>query len=158
MKRLINKIIAWIKWLWLSLSEEVKTMVPVAIKITEGVKKVIDSPVSDVFVSILGDIIPGELDNKIMNKVVQFVRNELPSKILALKFVEGVTEIEDPEERLKAILEKISFNSEAEKNAFYHSLSVMIIDEILEDGDLSWSDMVLISEFYYSYKFKNVVQ
>jgi hypothetical protein len=129
-----------IKNLFDKVEAEVKKDVVVAISVVQQIKTVVDSPVADVVTAM----IPGQLDDQIKT----ILRNLLPKLILELSLVQSVTDIEDQNAQLQAILEKLKLSSDDVKNAFYHSLASLILEK-LSDGKLSWPDAVAISEYYY---------
>jgi hypothetical protein len=142
----------FLRHMWLSIKNlfdkveaEVKKDVVVAITVVQQVKAVVDSPVADIVTAL----IPGNVDDQIKARL----REILPKLILELSLVESVTDIEDQNERLQVILDKLKLSSDAVKNAFYHSLASIILEK-LSDGKLSWSDAVAISEYYYQNKVK----
>jgi hypothetical protein len=142
----------FLRHMWLSIKNlfdkveaEVKKDVVVAITVVQQVKAVVDSPVADIVTAL----IPGNVDDQIKVRL----REILPKLILELSLVESVTDIEDQNEQLQVILDKLKLSSDAVKNAFYHSLASIILEK-LSDGKLSWSDAVAISEYYYQNKVK----
>lgn len=150
---LAGRIIRRIASLFQSLRSETKRLVPIAINVVEGVKTVMDSPVDDVLLEVLKKAIPGTADDILIDKIKEVVKEWLPKIILEMKMVQSVAEIEDQNEQLKAILAQFKLNSDESKNIFYHGLASLILEK-LSDGKLSWSDSIVISEYY----FKNVVK
>lgn len=153
MKKLIKKLWVWVKWIWFSLDKEVEKYVPAAIGIVEGIKKVMDGPVDDVVLTIVKTAVPGTADDILIDKVKYFVENNLPKLLFQLKLVNTIAGYDNVNDQLKAILAEINFSSDQVAGAFYHSLASLIL-ESLGDGKLTWSEAVLISEFYYKSKFK----
>lgn len=153
MKKTIQKLWAWVKWLWLSLDKEIEKYVPAAINIVEGIKKVMDSPVDDIVLAIVKTAIPGTADDILIDKIKFLVEKNLPTILLNLKLINDIANIDNPNEQLKAILAELKFPNEQVAGAFYHSLASLILEK-LSDGKLNWSECVLISEFYY----KNVLK
>lgn len=154
MKKLLKKIWNFIKNIFNKLDEEVKELVPVAIKIVEGLKKVMNSGTDDVVAEILKYVIPGTADDIIIDKAKAFIEKELPGVLLDLKLVNSIANIEDPNEKLKAVLAQFKLSSNDTKNIVYHGLAALAIEK-LSDGKLSWSDAVALSEYYYKNVMKN---
>lgn len=136
------KLWSGIKKLISGLDKEAKKLLPIAIAVGENIKKVIDSPVADVLTAL----IPGNVDDVIKLKL----RGFLPKLLLELHMVEAIANIEDENERLNAILAKIKLSSDDANNVFYHGLSALIIEK-LSDGDFSFSDAVVVSEYWYTH-------
>lgn len=134
------KLWSGIKRIFKGLNAEAKKLLPIAIEVVEKVKMVIASPVADVITAL----IPGDVDDIIKEKL----RVILPRLIMELAMVEAITDIENDDERLNAILAKIKLSSDDAKNVFYHGLCSLIIEK-LSDGNFSWSDAVIVSEYYY---------
>lgn len=150
---LAGRIIRRIASLFQSLRSETKRLVPIAINVVEGIKAVMDSPVDDVLLEVLKRAIPGTADDVLIDKIKEVVKEWLPKIILELKLVEGISQIEDQNEQLKAVLAQFKLSSDESKNIFYHGFCSLILEK-LSDGKLSWSDSIVISEYY----FMNVVK
>lgn len=123
----------------------VKDNIHVAVVVTENVKKFIDNPVGDFLLSVVDDKIPGDVSGK--------VKEILPKVILALQLIDDCKDLEDQEATLKCIASKISAASDEFKNAFYHSLSVTLAEQ-LSDGKIGFSDAIALVEWYYRYNVK----
>lgn len=145
LKSFLNKLWKGIAKVFEGVRAEAKKSVHIAVLVVQGVKKVMDNPVTDVITAI----IPGEADDKAKD----VIRKWLPKILLELSMVEAVTGIEDPNEQLNAILAKIKLSSDETKNIFYHGLASLIVEK-LSDGDFSWSDSVAVAEYYYSHHVK----
>lgn len=139
------KLGSWFKRQFRSLDDQAKKLLPAVIAIVEEVKKVVDSGVAN----MVTDIIPGTIDDTIKEKA----RKALPVLIMKLRVAESIVGIEDPTEQIKAILASLKFSSDEDRNAFYHSLSALML-ELLSDGKFSWSDAVILAEMYYRYEHK----
>lgn len=126
--------------LWNKAEEGVKKLAPIAIKVVQNVKTFMDSPVADVITAL----IPGEADDNLKAKL----REKLPNIIIKMQLVETIAGIEDTNEQLKAILEKLKLSSNDAQNVFYHGLASLILEK-LSDGKLSWSEATIIAEYYY---------
>jgi hypothetical protein len=125
--------------------KEVKKDVVIAISVVQRIKVVIDSPVADVVTAL----IPGDADDRAKT----LLREWLPKLLLQLGMIQSIANIENVNDQLNAIMEKLKLSSDDAKNAFYHSLASLILEK-LSDGKLSWSDAVAISEYYYQYHVK----
>jgi len=148
MKKLLKRFWKGIKKAFHKLRTKAKHILPVAIKITEGVKKVMDSPVDDIVASIITNAIPGNADDILVKKVTQFVEKELPGLLIKLKLINSVAGIEDPNEQLKAIIAQLKISDKEPLNIYLHTVSAKAI-EFLSDSKISWSEAVILSEIEY---------
>jgi len=151
MKKFIARIWKTVKDLYNSLIGTSKKYIPIAINIVEAIKKVSDSPVDDIILSIVKAAIPGTADDVMIDKVKDTVEKWLPKILLELRLWQSVSNIENQNEQLQAILREINLSSDETKSIIYHGLAALILEK-LSDGELSWSDSVAISEYY----FKNI--
>jgi hypothetical protein len=151
---LAGRIIRRIASFYQSLKSETKRLVPVAINVIEGLKAVMDTPVDDVILEILKKAIPGTADDVLIDKIKGVVKEWLPKILLELKMVESVANIEDQNEQLKAILAQFKLSSDETKNIFYHGFASLILEK-LSDGKLSWSDSIVIAEYFYKHELSN---
>jgi len=150
---LAGRILRRIGTLFQGLKKETKRMVPIAINVVEGIKKVMDGPVDDIVLAVVKNAIHGSADDLLIDKVQAVVKEWLPKILLELKMVEGIAGIEDQNEQLQAILAQFKLSSDESKNIFYHGFCSLILEK-LSDGKIDWSDSILISEYY----FKNIHQ
>lgn len=148
LKSLFRSILSFVARLWRSLNGTVKQIVPIAIDVVEAVKLVNESLQGDAIEFILNQILPNAEDEAL--KMLRLKLSELLPKILnSLVLISDISRIEDEQQKIKSIILAINFSDDATKNAFYHSLAVLII-ESLADGQLTWSESVQIAEYYYS--------
>lgn len=143
----------FLRSLFAGLNKGVKKLVPIAIAIVQGVKTVMDSPVDDVIAEIIKKAIPGKADDVLIDKITVTVQEWIPKILLELKLIESINNIEGTNEQLKAILNQLKLSSDETKNIVYHGLATLILEK-LADGELSWSDSIMVSEYYY----KNVLK
>ena len=148
MKKLITKIWDAVKGLYDDLRGKTREVVPVAIKIVEGVKSAMETPVDDIVLHIVKTAIPGEADDIIIDKVKSFVEEWVPKVLANLNLIDSISGIESRPEQLKAILEQFRLSPDEVKNIAYHGLASLAIEK-LSDGKLSWSDSVALSEYYF---------
>jgi len=148
MKKLLRKIWAWIAETYQGIVGGTKKYVPIAIKIVEAMKKVMDSPVDDVVIFIVTSAIPGDADDKAAAKVKAFVEKWLPKFLLELRIIEGVANIPNLNDQLQAILNEVKKLSPETQGVIWHGFASLAIEK-LSDGELSWSDAVALSEYFY---------
>jgi len=148
MKKFIAKIWNGIRKLFKKVKEETKELIPIAIKIVQGVKNAVDSPMGNIIAKIITDAIPGHADNKLVAKVKGVVEAWVPKLLYELQTDNEIANIADPDKQLQAILARIKLSSKETQNVVYHGLASLILEK-LSDGELSWTDSIAISEFYY---------
>ena len=148
MKKFLKRIWEYIKDLYEGLIRTTKKYVPLAIKIVDSIKKVMDSPVDDIILGIISNTIPGETDDKLIAKVKAVVEEWVPKILLELKIVESISNIEGTNAQLQAILDELKKLSPETQAIVWHGLASLILEK-LSDGELSWADSVAIAEYYY---------
>lgn len=112
---------------------------PIAINAVNALKTIVDFDSPDLLGSIIGNV---------GVKVEEILRRELPKILIELKLVSSVVNAGDSNEIIKAALKELQLSSDAAKNAFYHSISAMLATA-LADGKLTWSEAVVLVEYYF---------
>lgn len=153
MKKLIKKIWNAIKRIFNKIDGKTKIMIPIAVKVGQALKKFMDSPIDEILENIITDVIPGDADDVLAANIRNVVEEWLPKLLVELTMMEGVSNIDDPKEKLKAILAKLKLSSKETRNVVYHGLVSLILEK-LSEGILDWSESLQISEYYYKYILK----
>lgn len=148
LKTFLSHIWDEIKSIFVGLPGDLKVAIHIGVEVTEGIKDVIDNPVTD----ILTAIIPVELDDEIKDKL----RAELPKILTELKLADSCGQLTDPNEITACALKVLGDLTGDIKNSFLHTLSVLIA-QVAADGKLSWADGVYLLQWYYENKEKAVV-
>lgn len=148
MKKFLKKIWDGIKNLWNKVVDKTRDMVPVAINVVEAIKAITDSPVDDVLAEIIKRAIPGTADDIIVDKIKRTIEDWVPRILTQLVIIDGIANIDDPNEQLQEILKRLKLAEDETKNIVYHGLASLILEK-LSDEELSWSDAAAISEYYY---------
>lgn len=148
MKRFLKKLWSKITSLFDKVEDKTKKLVPIAINVVEGIKKVMDSPVDDVVLSVVKSAIPGDADDILIDKVKSVVEKWLPKILLEMRLIDSIANVEDPNDQMLKILEQFKLSSDETKNIFYHGFCSLILEK-LSDGEISWSDAIVISEYYF---------
>lgn len=152
-KLFLTQIWVFLSSLWTKASDEVKKITPIAIGAVNALKGINDSFAGDIIETVLSAIIPGKVDDIVIHNVRVKLKEILPKVIKQLNIANSISNIQDPNEQLKAIVVAINMSSDETKNIYYHSLSVLILQS-LADGKLTWSESVQIAEFYYTKIYK----
>jgi len=148
MKKLLKKIWDTVKAMYENLIGRTQKYVPIAVKIVEGIKKVMDSPVDDVILAVVETAIPGDADDKMIEKVKSVVETWLPKILLELKIVDTIANIPGTNDQLQAILSEIKKLSPESQAMIYHGFASLFIEK-MSDGELSWSDSIALAEYAY---------
>ena len=152
-RNLLSKVWRSIRNVFNSVNDEVKVIVPIAIKAIEGLKAVMDSPVDDIVLSIAENAIAGQADDILIEKAKNVIKEWLPKILLDLKLIQSVGEISEPEAQLKAILAQLKLSSNEAQDIVFHGICSLLIEK-LSDGKFSWSDSIAVGEYYYQYIYK----
>lgn len=139
-KRIAEKV----KALWIKKNKVALKVVPAAVKITEALKKVWDSPADEAIVSIIRTV-TSEPVGFTAEKIRQGIEKFIPVCLLNLNMIKAIAEIEDPHEQMLAILDQFKFSNDTEKKQAYHLFCTHLI-EYLSDGKLTWGECVKLSE------------
>lgn len=151
--KFLRKLWASIASLFHKVDDEVKILVPIAIRIVQGIKNVMDGPVDDVVLSIVKAAIPGDADDQLIDRVHKTVEEWVPKILLQLNLVNSITQTEDVNEQLKAILAQLKLASDETKNIVYHGIASLILEK-LSDGKFDWTDATAVAEYYYQHEVK----
>ena len=145
-KNVESEVVSEVGKLCNELDAETKVMVPVTINILTVVRNVMNSPVEDAFVAILNVATSG-VDSALIAKIETTVKTFLPVAITGLTLVNIIANITDPNLQLQAILAQLKLSSNATQNAYLHSLSAMILQDLVEG--MTWAKAVQICQYYY---------
>lgn len=146
--KVLKKLWAFISKVWDGLNAKAKELVPVAIKVVEGIKTAMDGPVDDIILTIVKSAIKGTADDVLIDRIKLTVETWIPKVLLELKLIDSIANIEDTNAQLQAVLVQLKLSSNETQNIVFHGISSLIIEK-LSDGELSWSDAIAISEYYY---------
>lgn len=145
----IKKLWAQIEALFQHIPSELKSAIALGVNITENIKKLVDSPVTDVLTAI----IPGDADDA----VVAALRAALPQILTQLKLTgQCMNTATDDQAITTCGIQTLQNLSGDVKNSFLHSLSILLA-QVAADGKLTWQDGVYLLEWYYQKKYKALV-
>jgi hypothetical protein len=145
LKSFLHKIGEFFHNLFEGLKPKLQNAVHWGVVITENLKNAIDSQVADIITAI----IPGELDDKIKDKL----REALPKIVVELRLVDTTMGLTDPQEIMAAAVKVIQQLDGDYKSAFLHDFSILAA-QVAADGKLDWDDAVYLLQWYYDHKFK----
>ncbi|MEN0053635.1 MAG: hypothetical protein AAGC65_08195 [Mucilaginibacter sp.] len=145
LKTFLQKILDHIKDLFTNIPNETAIALKIGITITENIKNFVNSTAAD----ILTTIIPGDIDDKIKEKL----QLSLPVILTELKLVENSLNLSQPNAIMISAVDTIKAMDKNIKSGVLHQMSILIT-QLVADGKLSWSDGVYLSQWYYEHKFK----
>ena len=151
-----GRVLRFIVGIFNGLTKEARKLLPVAIAIGNAVKQAIDNPtsVSGSIVQFLLDAvkqaIPGKADDLIIDGAFEKLKEKLPILLLDMRLINSIADIEDPEERLKAVLAELKFSSDTQYNLFIHDF-VILVTNIIADGKITWEEILMIQEAVYKH-------
>ncbi|MBC7399882.1 MAG: hypothetical protein H7289_08045 [Mucilaginibacter sp.] len=145
LKSFLSKIWNEIKNLFASIPVELKTAIHIGVIAAENIKTFVDSPAAD----ILTTLIPGDIDDKIKD----VLRSKIPLILSELKLVDDCQNITDPTQLTTCAIKALQGLDGNIKSSFLHTISILVA-EVATDGQLTWSDGVYLSEWYYQHKYK----
>jgi hypothetical protein len=134
------KFFAWIKRMFRSLKALGQKFVTPSITIVEGLKKFVEGPLAP----ILTIIIPGTLDDRIVQKAKEY----LPKILKSLRIADECLSLEKPEDIVACAVKNLKKYEPDALDATYHSVAAMLA-VYLSDKKLSWSEAVSLTEYIY---------
>lgn len=151
--KVLKKLWSWVEKVFNGLNAKTKELVPVAINVVQAIKDFELSGSADFIEFVVTKAIPGDADDKAIKVARSIIRKWLPKILIELQLVEVAANTDDLNEKLQLILTRLKLSSDETQNIVYHGIASLIIEK-LSDGDLSWSDSIAISEYYY----KNILK
>lgn len=147
LKKFMARIWDAIKNIFEGLQHEAKILLPIVTTILENMKKFQDSGVTDV----LTQIIPGKLDDHIND----ILREKIPILLIDLKLADECLHSADQNEIIKCALKNLQLATDDARHIIIHGLASKIL-ELISDGNFSWSDAIVLEEYYFKHVYKPV--
>ena len=148
MKKLLQRIWTFIEGLFSKLEKEVEKYVPVATSVVEGLKKVVESGTTDAVLEVVKFTIPGDTDDKIINKAMELAKKYIPKIAVQLNIIESVTEIEDINDQMIAVVNVLKNANADDQSDYWHELAAFIL-KTLADGKITLGEAGAIAEYHY---------
>ena len=149
MKKILAKIKLWIISIYSKTDELVERIAPIAINVVEQIKQVNESTAGDVIALIISKAMKGNADDLIIKQVREKLKEKLPEVLEIMRLSMNIAKVDDKNLQVKMILDAINMSPDEIRNAYYHTFCVMILEKI-SDGKLTWSESVLLAEYYYN--------
>ncbi len=148
MKKLFQRIWGFIEGLFSKLEQEVEKYIPVAVNIVEGVKRTVENKQFKSVLEIVKFAIPGDTDDKIIDKVMEVTQEYIPKIALQLNIIESITDIEDVNEQMIAVTNALKSANDEQQSDYWHELSAFILRR-LADGKITLGEAGSIAEYHY---------
>jgi hypothetical protein len=146
MKKILEQIKAWLQAKFKAGFDAAKKNSHIAVKVTEQLKNVIGSPVADLITAL----IPGELDNEIKYKL----RKILPEVAAKVGIAHNIIQAsDDPTTALASIKAYIESLGGTARRDWWVLFSANVL-EALSDGEISYSDLIKLSQMAYDELYK----
>ena len=152
-KVIFLKVEAFILNIWDRADELVERIAPIAVNVVEQIKLVNDTTAGDIIELIITKAIKGQADDIIVNQIRAKLKEKLPEVIEVMRLALSIAKVDDKNIQAKMVLDAINFSPEQVKNAHYHTFCSMLIESV-SDGKLTWSESVMIAEYYYNKIYK----
>ena len=133
----MKKIFSFLKRLFRNLKTLAQKFVTPSVLVVDAIKKAVESPV----MPIVTAIIPGNLDNKI----VDGLKKHLPRVLQILRISDECLKLEAADEIIFCAIKKLKEYEPEARAAQYHSIAAML-SVYLSDKKLSWREAVHLSE------------
>ena len=152
-KALFPKIKLFIVQLYSKADELIERIAPVAINVVEQIKTINETATGDIIELIISKAIEGDADDLAIKAIREQLRKRLPEVLEIMRLSMNIAKVDDKNLQVKMILDAINMSPDEIRNAYYHTFCVMILEKI-SDGKLTWSESVMIAEYYYNKIYK----
>jgi predicted transglutaminase-like cysteine proteinase len=146
--KLLNKIWKWVESLWAKADDAMDKLIPVATSVVEGVKKAVENETVLDVLEVVKFAIPGDVDDKIINKAVQLTQRYIPKIALRLGIVNAVMKLDSVNEQMLAVVNALKESNNDQKSDYWHELAAFTLKH-LADGKLTLGEAGAIVEYHY---------
>lgn len=148
MKKLFIKVWSWFSGLWKKTDNVVDKIIPVAVNVVQGVKKAIDTGNLDIVAEVAKKLIPGTVDDVIIDKAVEIAKKNIPRIAIQLDIIKNISEIEGTPEQMKEALFALKnvFGEKWEKFCTGMAQEIVVV---MSDGDITTSEAWTLTKRYY---------
>jgi len=145
---IFQKVWKWIENLFSTIEKKVEKLVPVATNIVQGVKKAIEDNRTEYVLEVVKFSIPGDTDDKIIDKAMKLAREYVPKIALQLQIINSITDLDDVNDQMVAVVEIVKQISPEEQSKYWHELAKQIL-YALADNKITWGEAGAIVEYHY---------
>ncbi len=128
-------------------------LIPIATAVVEAVKELIETGNIDMIASVIKSLIPGEIDDLIIDKAVDFAKKNIVDVALRLNIVSGLADIKDQKEQLIAVFAELQKTEGLQWEQFCTQLAQQVLIDMAEDDDtpleITWGEAGVYVELYY---------
>ena len=149
LKVFFAKVKLFIAQLLAKTDELVERIAPIAINVVEQIKIINESSTGDIIELIISKAIKGKADDLAIKAIREQLRKRLPEVLEIMRLSMNIAKVDDKNLQVKMILDAINMSPDAVKNAHYHTFCSLVLEKI-SDGKLTWSESVLLAEYYYN--------
>ena len=146
--KILSNIWNFFQKIFKKVDDKTKVLAPIAIKVVQGVKIVMDSPADNVLLFLADYGLKGVVDPDTIKKVNDTIKAWLPKVLTELTMVNTIAGMADPNQQLQAIFANLKLSSNETKAIVYRGLAALILQK-LSDGKLTLSEAGEIAEYYY---------
>jgi hypothetical protein len=141
MKKLFEKLSSFVKSLLGNIFDEFKKHSEAAVKVTGNIKKLVESPIADVVVTV----IPGDIDNAIVEKL----RKVLPEVTQKVAILHGILKENDTNSDIIAnVIENLKQMNPDARVSFWVLFSGEL-NKALSDNKLDLAEAFVLSQMAY---------
>jgi len=145
---IFQKVWNWVKGMFGKIEQKVEDLLPVATNVVEGVKKAIENQQVLTVLEVIKFTIPGDTDDKIINKTLELAKQYVPKIALQLAIINSITEMEDETEQMIAVVNVVKTASKEEQSKYWHELAKQIL-YALADNKITWGEAGALVEYHY---------
>ena len=145
---IFQKVWKWIGDLFGKIEKKVEELIPIATNVVEGVKRAIENDQILTVIEWVKFAIPGDTDDKIIDKVLELTKEYIPKIALQLQIINSITDIEDKDKQMIAVLDVLKNASKKKKAQYWHELAKQVL-YALSDDKITWGEAASFVEYDY---------
>lgn len=150
---IFQKVWKWIGGLFGKIEKKVEELIPVATNVVEGIKRVFENDQILTALEWVKFVIPGDTDDKIIDKTLELLKRYIPKIALQLEIINSITDIEDQNEQMIAVLDVLKNASKEEQSKYWHELAKQVL-YALSDNKITWGEAASLVEYDYRNRIK----
>jgi len=122
-----------------------------SVNFLQAIKNGIDTTTFKTLKDLIVTLIPGTIDDTVINAIVAILDENLPKACTALNIIYEASSKATDAEKLATILDGISNTTPDKKAKIYTELAAMIALQ-LSDNKLSWNEVIIDTQYIYNNK------
>lgn len=152
-KNIWDKVIKFVQKIYKKADTLADKYCPIAIDVVEFIKNLNESATGDVIELLVTKVIPSKGDDVAIAALRAKLKSVLPKVLATLQISNAVAQETDVNKQLLAIAKAIKMSSDEAQNQAWHNFAALFLNKV-SDGELSWSDSVVLAEFWYQNVYK----